>query len=138
MVDSTKSPEQKPRMSRLLFLLIPLLGAVVLIFFFQPTKSLTTLTETNTSPTPPPSQEAKWEKPSSDGSLPVGVWSEITTVPPGCSIKFVAGEGFQVEYRFYSKEWKQYQSGTSPDMSELRFKVTVAGKTKAPYVLKCG
>jgi hypothetical protein len=81
--------------------------------------------------------QAVWKEPSKDDSLPVGIWSEVTKVGVGCRVDFALGDGHVVEYRFYNKEWKTYQAGTSPNASHLRFQVTKEGLTELPYVMTC-
>ncbi len=76
-----------------------------------------------------------------DGSLPVGIWSETTTIPAGCSVKFNAGIGtlYKVRYRFYTTEWKEHEGKGkgSPSASEIQFMPLQKGVTGIPFSMKC-
>ncbi len=84
--------------------------------------------------------EATWKK-STDGALPVGVWSEEIIIPFGCGTNFAAGNGslYKVEYRALTPEWRTHVPGQFPQASHLRFMVLESGKdlTVVPFSWNC-
>jgi len=81
--------------------------------------------------------QAKWSVAGVEDTIPVDVWSEVTSIGVGCSVKFATGDGYEVQYRYYETKWHDYPPGTSPDMNELRYKVTKEGKKAPPYRITC-
>lgn len=82
--------------------------------------------------------KATWkDQPVGVETLPVGVWSDEAEVRPGCRVNFAIPPGTQVQYRHYSVKWRDYVPGSSPEMSNLRWKATEEGVTEVPYTIRC-
>ncbi len=83
--------------------------------------------------------EAKWKEPSKDGSLPVGVWSEIFSIGIGCRAEYDAGNGtdFKVRYRLYSPEWKNHPGSENyPPANEVQF-MLLKPRSVVPVKVTC-
>jgi hypothetical protein len=70
-------------------------------------------------------------------TLPVGVWSEETELKVGCKIDFATPPGVKIQYRYYNRKWKDWEAGSSPNASHLRWMATEDGVTEAPYTVQC-
>lgn len=126
-----------------------LLGFIVLIFIFSTIPAIReaevkskTAQDVSSSPLQTSSaiqqNEVRWDKTSDNGILPTNVWSEYVSLGVGCSVKFVFDPSIhRVKYRFYSAEEKEYEKGTSPNMSEFSYMILKEGITKVPYTLQC-
>lgn len=89
--------------------------------------------------TTPPTTSAKWSQTAEDGSIPPGVWSESTMLPPGSKTFFDAGNGtvYQIRYRLYKGEWTTHPgTGNFPPADEIQFKALKEGLTKIPFTVK--
>lgn len=86
-----------------------------------------------------PTATAKWKEVTEDGSIPVGVWSESTMLPPGSRTFFDAGNGtaYQIRYRLYKSEWTVHSGANNfPPADEIQFKAMKPGLQKIPFTVK--
>lgn len=86
-----------------------------------------------------PNTSAQWKQSAEDGSIPVGVWSESTMLPPGSKTFFDAGNGtvYQIRYRLYKSEWTVHSGGNNfPPADEIQFKAMKPGLQKIPFTVK--
>lgn len=86
-----------------------------------------------------PTASAKWAQTADDGSIPVGVWSESTMLPPGSMTYYDAGNGtvYQIRYRLYGGKWTIHPGGNNfPPANEIQFRALKGGLTKIPFTVK--
>ncbi|MFZ2253089.1 MAG: hypothetical protein WAW13_02840 [Minisyncoccia bacterium] len=92
-----------------------------------------------TTPSGTPTASAKWAQTADDGSIPVGVWSESTMLPPGSMTYYDAGNGtvYQIRYRLYGGKWTIHPGGNNfPPANEIQFRALKGSLTKIPFTVK--
>lgn len=83
-------------------------------------------------------QLAQWQSRTSDGSIPLGVWSKSDNIV-GCSVRFGAGNGktYRVRFSLDGVNWKIHPAdGSETSGDYISFKA-VKPLTKIPYTKRC-
>ena len=125
--------KMRPWIIAILTIIVPLL------FWWRSDEVQNEMHKVATEQSVTPTATAKWKEVTEDGSIPVGVWSESTMLPPGSKTFFDAGNGtvYQIRYRLYKSEWTVHSGGNNfPPADEIQFKAMKPGLQKIPFTVK--